>query len=114
MNNNEIFEEFWANYKWPEEPELTFRLYHTDAGQPIVYTTEDLDGKYIVVTKEQYSTCTYNILVRDGKIINKPNLVITDKLIPGNLGTPCHTLDVSIVVNGYPAQHWNLKHYDNN
>lgn len=114
MNNNEIFEEFWANYKWPEPVELIFRLYYDEAGRPIVYSTEDLPGKYIEVTQEQYSAGNYDILVRNSTIINKPKIIITNKLTPSNCGTLCHELDVSIVVDKTPGQYWNLKHYDNN
>lgn len=114
MNNNEIFEDFWANFKWPEPAPIFYRLYHDDQGQPIVYSMEDLPGKYIEVTSQQYGENNYRVLVRNGQLINK-NYSQTSKLTPDTIGTTCHPADVSIIVSETDTnQRWKLQFYDNN
>lgn len=112
-NNNEIFEDFWNSFNWPDPVTLSYRLYYDDSGNPIVYSTEDLDYKYIEVTPEQYALNNYNIVIRNNQIIDKTNFIITTKLVPSTSGTPCDPTDVTVVVTNSQAKHWILKHYDN-
>lgn len=98
MNNNEIFQEFWDNYDWPPPKPIFFRLYHDGAGNPLLYTMEDLPGKYVEVTAEQYARANFSVRILDGKMQELEPEVNMRKLRPGSDGTPCHLGDVSIVV----------------
>lgn len=115
MNKNtEIFLDFWNTFKWPEPVPVQYRLYYDNDGNPVVYSIEDLPGKYIEVTQQQYDEHSYRVTVVDGQLIKKlPNTISTKKLIPGTAGTPCHLTDVTIVTAVDPNQKWNLKNYDN-
>ena len=115
MNENtEIFLDFWNTFKWPEPVPVQYRLYHNDDGDPIVYSMEDLPGKYIEVTEQQYAEHNYRVSVVNGQLIKKsPNTITTKKLIPSDIGTPCHLTNVAIVTTTDPNQKWNLKNYDN-
>ena len=113
-NNNEIFEEFWTNYSWAEPIKLSYRLYYDEFGNPVAYSTEELDGKYIEVTPEQYASNNYNVVIRNNQLVDKTNFIITTKLVPAEVGTPCDPTDVTIVVTNSHSNHWKLKHYDNN
>ena len=115
MNENtQIFLDFWNTFKWPEPVVVQYRLYYNDDGEPVVYSMEDLPGKYIEVTEQQYSEHSYRVSVVDGQLIKKlPNAITTKKLIPCNTGTPCHLTNVAIVTTTDPNQKWNLKTYDN-
>jgi hypothetical protein len=112
--NDQIFLEFWKNYKWPEPVAVFYRLYYNDNGDPIVYSMEDLPGKYIELTAEQYHEHNYCVRIKDGKLIKKiSGSVATKKLVPSVAGTPCHPATITIVVNDDLAQRWKLKNYDN-
>lgn len=95
-------------------PVVFWRLYYDDAGFPLFYTQEDLPGKYIDVTPEQYILGNMHVRVRDGQLIElKANLV--KKLVPAESGTLCHPQDVSIVVSTVePHQSWRLKTNESN
>jgi hypothetical protein len=114
MNNNEIFEEFWNNYVWPESVPVFYRLYYNDAGEPVVYSMEDLPGKYIEITSEQFAASNPHVRVREGKLVLL-QFARTSKLIPSDSGTPCDPYNITIVVDeNQNSQRWNLKHYENN
>jgi len=98
MNNDDIFREFWANYRWQDPQPISYRLYHDDSGTPVIYTMENLDGKYIEVTREQYVAADYKIKVVDGKLVHLQPVQIIRKLKPGQSGVPCHPSDVTIVM----------------
>lgn len=102
-------QEFWSIlHAVPEQKPVHFRLYYNDSGSPIAYTMEDLPGKYIDITPEQYRLGDFRIRVVDGKIVPLPSFV-PSKLIPSDSGTHCHTNDVSIVVPAdTPHQCWKL------
>lgn len=113
MNNNEIFENFWKDFKWPEPVPVFYRLYYNESGEPVSYSMEELPGQYIEITAEQFSASDSHVRVRDGKII-KLQSARTQKLAPADTGTFCCPTDVSIVVDeSQPYQIWNLKHYEN-
>ena len=98
MNNDDIFREFWANYRWPDPKPIFYRLYHDDLGNPVIYTMEDLDGKYIDVTREQYTAADYKIKVIDGKLVPQQREQLIRKLKPASSGVSCHPQDITIVV----------------
>ena len=113
MNNNEIFEEFWANYSWPESVPVFYRLYYNESGEPVVYSMEDRPGKYIEITAEQFAASDPHVRVRNGKLIQL-QFARTTKLVPSDTGTPCDPANVAIVVDENQIfQRWKLTHYEN-
>jgi hypothetical protein len=114
MDNTEIFLDFWKNYVWPEQKPITYRLYYNDQGAPLFYSMEELPGKYLEITAEQFHFSDFKIRVKNGKIEPLPQNLLP-KLIPSNTGTPCHSTDVTIIVNDtVNATYWNLKTHDTN
>lgn len=96
-----------SNYQKPSEP--IYRLYHDESGKPLFYSQEELSGKYIEVTPRQFVIGSMRVRVQDGRLIENQRL-ITPKLVPNETGTPCHPLDVTIVVSeDRPNQQWQLK-----
>ena len=112
MNNNEIFEDFWKSYVWPEPAPIFYRLYYNDQGMPIAYSMEDQPGKYIEITAEQYAVSDPHVRVKNGQLI-KPTTCAVSKLIPAADGTPCAVDNITIVENTQNNQKWKLKNYDN-
>jgi hypothetical protein len=113
MNNNEIFEDFWKTYVWPEPSPIFYRLYYNDAGEPIAYSMEDQPGKYIEITAEQFAVSDPHVRVKNGQLIKLTSRTVS-KLIPAADGTSCYISNVAIVVDDTaPNQKWKLKNYDN-
>lgn len=113
MNNDEIFEDFWKNYTWPEVKPVFFRLYYDESGAPLAYSMEDLPGQYIEITAEQFAESSGQVVVKNGQLIKKSQNR-SSKLTPAETGVQCHPEDVTIVVDTVPNQKWKLKIYDNN
>jgi hypothetical protein len=111
MNNNEIFEEFWKNYVWPEEIVPFWRLYYNkQTGEPIVYTMEDIPGDYIEITQDQYNLNSSNVFVKDSKIYYINLDVHVNKLIPSNAGEySTHQHHVELLSSTEQAKQWTLK-----
>ena len=102
------FLEFWQNFKWPEVKPVYRRLYYNDAGEPLFYSQEDLPGKYIDVTPQQYALQEQSVKVVDGKLVRCRTSRIT-KIVPADSGTLCHINDATIVVAGPQGQYWKKK-----
>ena len=99
------FLEFWHNFKWPEITPVYRRLYYDDTGEPLFYSQEDLPGKYVDVTPEQFALQDRSVKVVDGKLVRQRTARMT-KLVPADSGTLCHTRDITVVVSDQPGQYW--------
>ena len=99
------FLEFWNNYQWTDIKPVHYRLYYDDTGLPLFYSHEDLPGKYIDVTPEQFALQDRSVKVVNGKCIRRRTVWMT-KLVPADSGTLCHSQDVAVVVSDYPGQYW--------
>ena len=105
-------EEFWGIlHAMPEPQTMSWRLYHDDQGQPIMYSMEDQPGTYIEVDAETYARSPWNVRVQDGKLVElKPQRY---RYQPSDSGVACHPNNVLIVVpETEPHQRWNLKIYE--
>jgi hypothetical protein len=111
--SNETTNNFWQAFNtWElETPKPVFyRLYYNDDGTPICYSMEDLPGKYIELTLEEYSLSPPNVRVVNGRLqVVTPASTVT-KLHPSVDGTPCHPGDVCIVVDtAQPHTNWSTQ-----
>ena len=99
------FLEFWKNYQWTDVKPMNYRLYYSADGEPLFYSHEDLPGKYIDVTPEQFALQDRSVKVVDGKIVRCRTARMT-KLVPADSGTLCHINDVTIIVADQFGQYW--------
>ena len=53
----------------PPPPPLEYRAYYGEDGKITTYTTEDLPGNYIVVTKEEYQQARHDAIVKSGVLV---------------------------------------------
>lgn len=98
-----------AMVTWPDPPPQIWRLYHDDQGLPLFYSQEDLPGKYVSVTPEQYVTKNFRVRVVEGHLQEYQRRTVR-KLIPGHYGTCCHPDDVSLVIeHTKPHRRWKLE-----
>ena len=105
----ENFLQVMSTFDWPDPTPATYRLYYDDNGMPKCYSMEDLPGKYILVDKEIYVLARWNVQVVQGQFHIIQPAIQVKKLCPGvATGTPCHTLDVCVVVApDQPHTIWN-------
>jgi len=91
-----------------------FRLYYDEHGKVLYYTTEDLPGNYIVIDSQTFAESRYDIRVIDGTIVKNINYVIVEKLVPSDIGVPCHVDDISIIVDEdtIDKKRWSVKVYE--
>ena len=113
---NETTENFWQVWNnlppW-QPPEVFWRLYYDDAGDPLFYSQTQCSGNYIDVTPEQYRLASMQVKVRHGKLIEL-NKNSVRKLRPSHTGTPCDPQDVAVVVGtDQPHQCWSKHTYEN-
>lgn len=105
-------DEFWAIlHAMPGPQPLSWRLYHNEAGEPLIYSMEPLPGTYIEVDSETYAVASFDVRVQNGHLLKLNKAV--QKLQPSGSGTPCHPDNVAIVVpESEPHQHWRMKTYE--
>ena len=101
-------EEFWAALApQPAPPDPFYRLYYDEQGYPLFYSMENTPGNYIEIDQETWHN-PGNIQVVDGKIV-KIKTAVVHKLVPNDVGYPCHPTDISIVVDeSQPNIKWSL------
>lgn len=103
---------FWKALEQLEEPKKVkyeYRLYYDkETGDPLFYSMEDLEGDYIVIDKDQFAECRYDVRVKDGKIERIKGVSI-GKLVPSTEGYGTRADDVSLVGD---EQCWSLKTYE--
>ena len=88
-----------------------YKLYYNkQTGKPLQYSTEDLDGDYIEITKQQYAESRYDSIVLNGKLTSIVEAVRWRKLVPGNEGVACAVDNVMIVDTNSSAK-WKVKTY---
>jgi len=103
--NEQEFLDFWKTIEWPEPTPVFYRLYHDEKGLPLIYSQDDLPGKYIDLTPEQFMSQDMTVQIVNGKLVRRRTSWVS-KLVPANSGTLCHQNNVSIVVADYPGQYW--------
>lgn len=104
-------EEFWKIlHDVPEQAPVFFRLYYNDQGAPIVYSMEDLPGKYIEIDSATFARAPTNVRVVDGKLTELKPQQLTRKLQPADTGTACHPKDICVVADSTDTNctHWRI------
>jgi hypothetical protein len=97
----------------PEPEPVVLKLYYNEQGEPIVYSSDKLDGNYIEVDAETFAVASYRVRVVNGELKHIPPAVYVNKLHPDDSGTLCHSQDVAVVVKD-TGTHWKRKTYESN
>lgn len=84
------------NTVWPENKPRLYRLYHDDSGRPLFYSQEDLPGKYIDVTPDQYLQGRLDVVI-SGNEIHRIKKKTVRKLVKSDSGACCHPADITII-----------------
>lgn len=80
--------------------ELEFKAYYDEDGKIITYTTEDLPGDYIVITRDQFNLARHDARVIKGKLVYVHLLAKVFKMTKDTGGTHrVNRLDMSILAD---------------
>lgn len=94
----------------PKKPvDKVYKLYYNkETGKPIEYATEDFEGSYVVVSKEQYTEGRHDFIVKDNVIFKLDAIQSIRKLIPSQKGTACEPTNV-LILDPTSNKKWNVK-----
>jgi hypothetical protein len=96
----------WENHN--SNVKVEYRLYYDAKGNVITYTTEDIEGEYIVIDNMTYIEARPDVVVVDGKIVKNNVGSVISKLAKDSSGTLCEYEDMSIISSDDIGQHWKL------
>lgn len=113
MIDPDEFNQLFTNIVKPKKPvDINYRLYYNkETGKPLQYTTDEQDGDYIVITKQQYAESRYDSVVINEKLTTANDAVRWSKLVPSNEGVACAINNV-MIVDSNSSTKWKIKTYD--
>ncbi len=107
----DFFKIFEEHGKPVKQVDKKYKLYYNkQTGKALQYSTEDLDGDYIEITKQQYAESRYDSIVLNGKLTSIIDAVRWRKLVPGNEGVAC-AVDNVMIVDTNSSVKWKVKTY---
>ena len=89
----------------PGPHKVFYRLYHDDAGHLLFYSMQDEPGDWVEIDQDLYSRSPHRVRVIAGQV-HELEWRQSVKLRPGQIGTPCHPEDVTIVYDHPDARYW--------
>jgi hypothetical protein len=78
---------------------IEFRLYYDINGKVVTYTTENISGDYILITREQFAEARPDVIVKNNKLIYTHLKKHVEKLVKSNNGTKTSKYDVNILTD---------------
>lgn len=92
--------------------ELEFRLYYDEHGKVVTYTSENLPGNFITITKQQYAEARSDVIVKDGKIVTTHKAVHVDKYTKNLVeGVKTSKYDINIL-SDVDYVYWKFEQHD--
>ena len=92
---------------------LEFRAYYADDGKILSYTTEDIPGKYIVITSDQYAESRHDAKVIDGKLVYTHRRSHVFKLVKNKTdGVRTSKYDISVIQNDDESTYYRITAYE--
>lgn len=108
---------FWQAVKDYQEPiigqPLEYRLYYDSQGHPILYTTQELSGNYLVIDVMTYACARLDVKIHNGKIYPLHVRSQTYKLVPSAQGQSTE-VDNILIINENSPNKWQIKYYETN
>ena len=90
----------FANVQQVVKKELEFRVYYDDEGKIITYTTENLEGNYIVISRDQFNLARHDARVIKGKLVYVHLASVVFKIVKSTSGPyKTNKLDMSVLVD---------------
>ena len=112
MDNQEFAELFNQTTKQNKPVDLVYKLYYNkETGNPVQYATDELEGDYIEITKQQYAESRYDSLVIDGELQKIGNITSWSKLVPSIKDGVSTRTDNAMIVDSNSNTRWKVKTY---
>jgi hypothetical protein len=83
-----------------------YRVYYNDDGSIITYTTDNLSGRYLVITKEEYARADHTMVVIDNKLYSKSDFRTISKYIKSGTGIKTSKYSINIIDNSEDSNCW--------
>ena len=111
MDEQQFAELFNQTTKQNKPVDLVYKLYYNkETGNTIQYTTDELEGDYIEITKQQYAESRYDSLVIDGVLTSVTEVESWTKIVLDNEGVACRDNNAMIVDSNSNIR-WKVKTY---
>lgn len=88
---------------------VELRLYYDDNGKVLCYTSENLEGNYIVIDANTYAEGRFDLRVVDNKITKASEYMFISKLVKSDSGTRCEPNDICVLTDNDPSTFWEVK-----
>ena len=93
--------------------EVEYRVYYDADGKIITYTTEKLEGQYIVITAAQYSESRHDALVIDSQLTYTHRQTHVSKLTKNKTdGIKTSKYDMSVISNDDETTYYTMRAYE--
>lgn len=111
MDEQQFAELFNQTTKQNKPVDLVYKLYYNkETGNPVQYATDELEGDYIEITKQQYAESRYDSLVIDGVLTSVTEVESWTKIVLDNEGVACATNN-AMIVDSNSNTRWKVKTY---
>jgi hypothetical protein len=111
MDEQQFIELFNQTTKQNKPVDLVYKLYYNkETGNTIQYTTDELEGDYIEITKQQYAESRYDSLVIDGVLTSVTEVESWTKIVLDNEGVACRDNN-AMIVDSNSNTRWKVKTY---
>lgn len=78
--------------------DVEFRLYYDSKGKVLFYTCEKPEGNYLVIDSLTYAIGNPNVMVKNGKIVEKEYKKTISRYHKSTKGIKTSDFDISIIV----------------
>lgn len=78
---------------------LEYKVYYDNSGNIITYTTEKLEGNYLVITWQEYIECRFDAKIINSKLVKLNPKKTISKFTKSSSGTKCSSYDINILVD---------------
>jgi hypothetical protein len=92
---------------------VEFRVYYNDDGSILSYTTENIEGQYIVITAEQYAQARHDAKVMGGQLVFTHRRSHVSKLVRNKTeGIKTSKYDISVISDGNDSTYYTIRAYE--
>lgn len=109
--DEKLLAELLQRLQKPKQEQIEYRLYYDSNGRVITYSTENLPGKYLVITREQFSEARSDVIVQNNVIVQTHLKNTVHKLKKNKVSRVCSKYDVSIIIDTDVSE-WKMVSYD--
>lgn len=90
-----------------------YKVYYDSEGKVITYTTEKIDGQYILINKEQFDQARPDAIVKKGKLVYTHTMSHVIRLNRNSSqGVSVSKYDINIIDNSTDSVYWSNEFFE--